>query len=178
MSVQSATAGKTNSLPDHQTAVPDRPGGRTRLHQRLQRFAFRSTILYWLLGATWIVVTDRLLLQIHLDASTLAFVTTCKGWFFVTVTAGLLYTMLRTQLARWDQEATARTQAENEVQTRLVELERFNHLSVDRELRMIELKEQVNTLARQLGRPAPYPLDFTQSPAAPRRPVPSTRQAE
>lgn len=40
------------------------------------------------------------------------------------------------------------------------ELQRFNRAAVGRELRMIELKKEVNTLSEQLGRPAPYPLEF------------------
>ncbi len=39
-----------------------------------------------------------------------------------------------------------------------LELERFNRLAVGRELRMIELKQQINDLCAQLGQPAPYVL--------------------
>ncbi|MCA1732434.1 MAG: PAS domain S-box protein, partial [Acidobacteria bacterium] len=38
------------------------------------------------------------------------------------------------------------------------ELERFNRVAVGRELRMIELKRQINDLSAQLGQPAPYVL--------------------
>ena len=38
------------------------------------------------------------------------------------------------------------------------ELERFNRLAVGRELRMIELKRQINDLCAQSGQPAPYVL--------------------
>ena len=41
-------------------------------------------------------------------------------------------------------------------------LERFNRMAVDRELRMIELKREVNALARDLGRPEPYDLSFAK----------------
>lgn len=40
------------------------------------------------------------------------------------------------------------------------ELERFNRLTVGRELDMIELKQRVNALSRELGREPPYPLAF------------------
>lgn len=40
------------------------------------------------------------------------------------------------------------------------ELSAFNRIMVDRELRMIELKEEVNLLCGQLGRPPRYDLDF------------------
>jgi PAS domain S-box-containing protein len=40
------------------------------------------------------------------------------------------------------------------------ELERFNHIAVDRELRMIELKKEINALRKQTGQAPLYPLDF------------------
>ncbi|MBI4597431.1 MAG: PAS domain S-box protein [Candidatus Omnitrophica bacterium] len=40
------------------------------------------------------------------------------------------------------------------------ELERFKHVTVDRENRMIELKREVNDLSQALGRPAPYDVSF------------------
>ena len=49
-------------------------------------------------------------------------------------------------------QQTAELQARNE------ELERFNRATTGRELRVIELKQQVDDLAAQLGRPRPYPL--------------------
>jgi PAS domain S-box-containing protein len=38
------------------------------------------------------------------------------------------------------------------------ELMRFNQAMVGRELRMIELKQEINALCRELGKPPPYPL--------------------
>ncbi len=46
------------------------------------------------------------------------------------------------------------------------ELARFNRLATGRELRVIELKQQVNNLAAQLGQPRPYPLAFLDAAAA------------
>ena len=40
------------------------------------------------------------------------------------------------------------------------ELERFNRVAVDRELAMVALKRQVNTLSVELGRSAPFAVDF------------------
>jgi PAS domain S-box-containing protein len=42
------------------------------------------------------------------------------------------------------------------------ELARFNAAMVDRELRMIELKKEVNALCARLSEPGRYPLDFTE----------------
>lgn len=61
--------------------------------------------------------------------------------------------------------------AEAEIQRRAQELQsinedlaRFNRAAVDRELRMIQLKNEVNHLCRQLGQPPPYQLDFSEPP--------------
>jgi PAS domain S-box-containing protein len=43
------------------------------------------------------------------------------------------------------------------------ELERFNRLMVNRELKMIELKKQVNALSAELGRPEPYKVEAEAS---------------
>lgn len=57
-------------------------------------------------------------------------------------------------------DITARKTAENELRQNIDELQRFNRATVGRELVMVELKKQVNTLARELGREPPYPLSF------------------
>jgi PAS domain S-box-containing protein len=57
-------------------------------------------------------------------------------------------------------DITKRKQAEDALAARNAELERFNRASVDRELDMIALKQRINDLSRELGRPEPYPLDF------------------
>ncbi len=48
----------------------------------------------------------------------------------------------------------------HELAQRNEELERFNRATVGRELDMIALKQQVNELARQLGKEPIYPLAF------------------
>jgi PAS domain S-box-containing protein len=42
------------------------------------------------------------------------------------------------------------------------ELERFNHLTVGREIRMIELKKRINELSGELGREAPYDPAYSE----------------
>jgi len=61
-------------------------------------------------------------------------------------------------------DITARKQAEAALQESNDELTRFNQAAVGRELRMIELKEQVNELCIQLGQPPRYPLDSEPTP--------------
>lgn len=56
-------------------------------------------------------------------------------------------------------EEAARRQT-SELAERNAELERFNRVTVGRELDMIVLKQQVNALSRELGRERPFPLSF------------------
>ena len=55
-------------------------------------------------------------------------------------------------------------QVEAELRRRNEDLERFDRASVGRELEMIRLKGQVNALARERGREAPYDLSFLDPP--------------
>jgi PAS domain S-box-containing protein len=50
----------------------------------------------------------------------------------------------------------------DELQSHAEELSRFNRSAVGRELRMIELKKEVNELCGRHGEPARYPLEFEQ----------------
>lgn len=62
-------------------------------------------------------------------------------------------------------DVTERLAAATELQRRNDELEHFNRVAVDRELRMVALKQEVNALALAAGRPAPYDLSFAEPPA-------------
>lgn len=50
--------------------------------------------------------------------------------------------------------------AEKELRARNEELERFNQAMIGRELDMVELKQRINELSRELGREPPYDLGF------------------
>jgi two-component system CheB/CheR fusion protein len=56
-------------------------------------------------------------------------------------------------------EITARKRNEAELQVRADELERFNRAAVGRELRMVELKKEINSLRAQLKEPSKYAVD-------------------
>jgi PAS domain S-box-containing protein len=60
-------------------------------------------------------------------------------------------------------DITARKQAEEALQQTNRELTRFNSAAVGREMRMIELKKEVNALCAQAGQPPRYPLDFEKA---------------
>ncbi len=53
-------------------------------------------------------------------------------------------------------DITGRQQAEKELKARMEDLERFSRLTINREERMIELKEEVNAFLTQIGKEAKY----------------------
>ena len=67
-------------------------------------------------------------------------------------------------------------QANEELRVRTEELARFNQAAVGREMRIIELKRELNDLLAEFGRDARYPLEFDQEPIL--RSVPSSALRE
>lgn len=65
-----------------------------------------------------------------------------------------------------NRDITARKQAEDELKQHIEELERFNRASVGRELEMIRLKREINSLFGKLGVEPPYNLDFVDKQTA------------
>ena len=55
-------------------------------------------------------------------------------------------------------DITERKMAEDELKSKMEELERFNNFTINREERMIELKEEINQLCVQLGNPPKYKI--------------------
>ena len=64
-------------------------------------------------------------------------------------------------------EIAERKRAEEEMTRRVQELEYFHRLVVGRELRMVELKRQVNELSEQLGEKPPYDVSFAEEDPSP-----------
>ena len=54
----------------------------------------------------------------------------------------------------------AAQQSHAELRLHASELERFNRVAVERELRIIEMKKEINALCARLGEPSRYPLTF------------------
>jgi PAS domain S-box-containing protein len=69
-------------------------------------------------------------------------------------------TELRIANSELGKEIAVREQAEEGLRAAYGELMRFNTAMVGRELRMIELKKEVNELCGGVGQPPRYPLDF------------------
>jgi PAS domain S-box-containing protein len=67
-----------------------------------------------------------------------------------------VYTPRPGQVALLLHDITERKSSENALLEKIRELERFNRLTIDRELRMIELKKEINVLLRELGRDEGY----------------------
>jgi hypothetical protein len=66
------------------------------------------------------------------------------------------------QTVKWfgsNTDIDERKHAEAALTRRVDEMTQFNAAAVGRELRMVELKEEVNELARQLNQPAPYEME-------------------
>ncbi len=59
-------------------------------------------------------------------------------------------------------EVAVREQAEEKLSKTVKDLERFNKMAVGRELRMIELKKEINLLLKELGKEEKYETDFEQ----------------
>lgn len=53
-------------------------------------------------------------------------------------------------------DITERKKAEDEIRAKTRELEDFNEAATGREIRMIELKKEINRLSVELGRKVPY----------------------
>lgn len=92
-----------------------------------------------------------------------------KRWFMMTVTPLTIddkgVVVAHTDITlRKEVEETLRRQTE-ELSQRNRELERFNQVTIGRELDMIALKKQVNALSEQLGLDPPYSLSFLDDKA-------------
>jgi PAS domain S-box-containing protein len=51
--------------------------------------------IYVLVGGLWIMFSDKLLLDVVKDPEVLTWMQTLKGWFFILVTAGMLYLLIQ-----------------------------------------------------------------------------------
>jgi PAS domain S-box-containing protein len=59
-------------------------------------------------------------------------------------------------------DISKRRESEEVIQKQIKELTQFNSVSVGRELRMIELKQEINALCAKAGQPPRYALDFLE----------------
>ena len=58
-------------------------------------FEYRITVLYILIGALWILFSDRLVLSLTRDPQEINFLSIYKGWLYVLVTGILLFLLIK-----------------------------------------------------------------------------------
>lgn len=93
------------------------------MRNRLLEVALRTSLIYAVIAAAWILFSDRLLVTLVKDPVLISNLATIKGWFFIIVTASLLYFSLRRQLRRWEKEVAARRQVEARQRLQVAALE-------------------------------------------------------
>lgn len=76
-----------------------------------------TALLYFVVAAIYIYISDQLLLLYATDAELFAFFQTFKGWSFVVVTAILLYYLLKGQMKELSAEMEERRKAEEAEKT-------------------------------------------------------------
>ena len=77
--------------------------------------ALRSSLLYALAAAGWILASDWLLTAAAFGPAVTGLLAMLKGWLFVATTTGLLYFVLRRYQRRWDAEIANRQIHEREL---------------------------------------------------------------
>jgi PAS domain S-box-containing protein len=80
-----------------------------------------------------------------------------ERWFEVTVDPILDGEGRYAGAAHIVSDITARKRAEDEINKQLAELQRWHNATLGREMRVLELKHEVNELLRRLGEPVRYP---------------------
>jgi hypothetical protein len=58
----------------------------------------------------------------------------------------------------WLVDISSLKKMQEELQERMEDLERFNRLTINREEKMIQLKEEINTILEQMGREKKYKI--------------------
>jgi signal transduction histidine kinase len=62
------------------------------------RIAIKITLIYFITGFLWILFSDNLLHDISGSSETLTHLQTYKGWFYVSITAFLLFLLIRNEI--------------------------------------------------------------------------------
>lgn len=99
-----------------------------RIRQKLLQVALRTALIYAVVGALWILLSDQALKALIADPETLHRIEVYKGWTFVFVTAVLLFLTLKTQLVRWEREVAARRKAEESARKSAERLQQAAHV--------------------------------------------------
>lgn len=139
---------------------------------KFRKKAFIISAVYAIAGLLWIAFSDRFVLTFTDDVTLLSRYQTEKGFFYVIVTAILVYFLAVKQLRKiyeisskfleaekkhieyLDKQIDERThellQKNEEMKKTLKEMERINELFVGREFRIKELKDKITELENRL----------------------------
>ena len=79
--------------------------------RKIRNVAGRTALIYAAVSFVWILASDRVVSMLTSDPVLVERISIAKGWFFVGVTAALLYVVVRRQLRRIEVEAEARHEA-------------------------------------------------------------------
>jgi PAS domain S-box-containing protein len=82
-----------------------------------RQYPLRVACLYALFGGLWIIGSDRLAAWLFPDPQLLLQANTYKGWFFIAVTASLLYLELSREYSRLERITAAQQASEQRYQT-------------------------------------------------------------
>lgn len=67
------------------------------------KIALKIALIYFLIGFLWILFSDQFLLTIAQSEAYLTILQTYKGWFFVSITATLLFFLVRNEIMKKNQ---------------------------------------------------------------------------
>jgi len=99
--------------------------------RKTRNFATRISIIYVLLGGTWILFSDKLMFLLFSDNHTLRLVSNYKGWFYVLLTGVLLFALVKGELKKRnaidEQLKTARDKAEESEMLKTAFLHNISH---------------------------------------------------
>jgi len=108
---------------------------------------------YAFLGFLWILFSDRFALLISNDTEELVYIQTYKGWFFIFVTAILLYLLVRLVLRAQEKTAFALRHSEERLSATLGSIG-DGVISTDREGRVVSLNRVAEELTGWVNREA------------------------
>lgn len=118
--------------------------------------AIRIALTYAFFGALWILFSDQIVAVLVGDAATLTQLQTLKGWFYVTVTAALVYVLVergaRMEIDRREQAKAERERLIGELEARNTELEQFAYtVSHDLKAPLITVTSYIGALREDLA---------------------------
>jgi len=67
------------------------------------KIALKITLIYFLIGFLWILFSDQFILSIERSGNSITILQTYKGWFFVGITAILLFFLIRKEIIKKNQ---------------------------------------------------------------------------